>query len=627
MTNSGQSKKRYALVFLLLILLIATILRLLNLSSLSFSNDELSALFRVHYNSFDELIVKGVQPDYHPAGIQIFIYYWTKAFGTSEFAVKLPFVLFSLLSIFLIYIIGSRWFGKMSGLLSAAAAGFLHFPLLYSQLARPYASGLCFVLLTVLLWDIVLFRMNHRKTAVKILFSLLLGIAFSLAIYNHYFSFMMAGIIGLTGLFLMNRNTAPWYLLSAIIATILFIPHIQVTLTQLSYKGLSTWLAIPDRLFAIQHLGYLFNNSWLVIIASIVVAIFSFLTKKGKKKNTFSLILLIWFLTPMIIGYFYSVYVNPILQHSVLLFSFPFLILLLFSYSKDSIDAKECLLLTGFSLIMLFSTIVERNYYGTKHFSDFKSAGKTICQWQNSTTPIYAVTNNPWYLKYYTNQYCKGIAIEDLGITRLDQIPALRNKLKHNKNKQVVYSKNRPSPPHIPAVIQTHYPYLTGFKNLGFLEGCWRFSKLPSEKNISNNLPDTTVIAEHTFASCQNDADEQKMNNKGEFIQLADIDIDWLQPSEYDILYCIVDVYFPDSIKEAQLVFSSIKKNKETGIWNSAPAKYFVDKGIEGRWIHAMEYLNIIKDHAQLKIYIWNPANEQYFLKHYRIYTVHYNEN
>src|SRR5690606_31293576 len=96
---------------------------------------------------FGELIDLGVCKDTHPAGVQVFLFYWIKLFGISEAAVRLPFVIAGILSVLLVYLIAKRWFNETVALLSAAAIAFLEFPITYSQLARPYASGLLFSLL------------------------------------------------------------------------------------------------------------------------------------------------------------------------------------------------------------------------------------------------------------------------------------------------------------------------------------------------------------------------------------------------------------------------------------------------------------------------------------------------
>ena len=62
-------------LLLFFVLAISFVLHFINLKELSLSNDELSAITRARYDTFSEMIVNGVYIDYHPAGIQAFIYY------------------------------------------------------------------------------------------------------------------------------------------------------------------------------------------------------------------------------------------------------------------------------------------------------------------------------------------------------------------------------------------------------------------------------------------------------------------------------------------------------------------------------------------------------------------------
>ena len=147
---------------LFLLTLTACFLRLWNLGDFSLSNDELSALSRLQYNSLSDVISIGVQKlDFHPAGIQIFLFYWIKIAQSSEFLIRLPFALSGGISVWLIYSIGKHWFSKQTGILAAILLCFLEFPLLYSQLARPYSFGLFFTLLGSYLWTQIVFQKNH----------------------------------------------------------------------------------------------------------------------------------------------------------------------------------------------------------------------------------------------------------------------------------------------------------------------------------------------------------------------------------------------------------------------------------------------------------------------------------
>ena len=57
------------------------------------THDELSAICRLNYDNFSDLITYGVLRDYHPAGVQVFMWFWSSVFGTSAVAIRLPFVL------------------------------------------------------------------------------------------------------------------------------------------------------------------------------------------------------------------------------------------------------------------------------------------------------------------------------------------------------------------------------------------------------------------------------------------------------------------------------------------------------------------------------------------------------
>ena len=104
-------------ITLAIILLTATILRFIKYPEIPFTHDEFSAIFRLDFGSFSEMIDKGVRIDGHPAGIQVFLWCWTKLFGLNEWVVKLPFTIMGILSVFLIYIIGKKWYNLTTGLI------------------------------------------------------------------------------------------------------------------------------------------------------------------------------------------------------------------------------------------------------------------------------------------------------------------------------------------------------------------------------------------------------------------------------------------------------------------------------------------------------------------------------
>ena len=203
--RSVRNKTSLKLDYILLgvILLVAAVLRLWKLGQVPFMHDEFSALFRLKFDNFHDLIQYGVtEGDSHPAGVQVFLYYWTKVVGWNELWVKMPFALMGIASVCLIYVSGRQWFNRKAGLLAAAFFAVSQLTVFYSQLARPYAPGLFFVLLMTYFWNRLLFDVKKPSVWVSVGFA----ISACLAALAHNFSAAQAGLIFLTGLFFLRKE-------------------------------------------------------------------------------------------------------------------------------------------------------------------------------------------------------------------------------------------------------------------------------------------------------------------------------------------------------------------------------------------------------------------------------------
>ena len=314
-------------LILLFIILIGGILRFFDLSNLPMTHEELSVLHRLDFNSFAELVEHGVKEDGHPAGVQVFLFYWTKLFGKSVIVIKLPFLIMGLACIPLAWLVSKKWFNDTTALLVAASLASLQFPVMYSQIARPYISGLFFCLLMVLFWTRLLFGSRNRK----ILNSAGFILSTAACCYNHHFSLLFASIVGVTGLFFLRKGESRVYLLSLAAIIILYIPHLNIFFHQLNNEGLQ-WLGRPDNSFITDYIGYIFHFNTLVYVSVILIPLSGILMNKGgiRPINKFQVISLIWFFSPALTGFFYSRYIMPVVQYSTLIFSFPYLLFFLF---------------------------------------------------------------------------------------------------------------------------------------------------------------------------------------------------------------------------------------------------------------------------------------------------------
>jgi len=259
------------------ILLLAAVLRFYHYREIPLTHDELSALSRVYFSNFSDLIQQGVIPDTHPAGIQVFLYYWVKLLGDAAWVVKFPFTIFGLLSVWLVYLIGSRWFNETTGLLSAAFFATIQYTVLYSQVARPYSSGLFFSLLMVYYWSNLM--QSPDKNFLRN--SLVFVISASLCTYNHYFSLLFAFIVGISGLFLIRKQYRIRYMVSGVCIALLYIPHLKIFLHQLQVGGVGGWLAEPQWDFFFRYPAYIFNFSLFSLAATLLVSCSVPWTKTG----------------------------------------------------------------------------------------------------------------------------------------------------------------------------------------------------------------------------------------------------------------------------------------------------------------------------------------------------------
>ncbi|MFA6518993.1 MAG: glycosyltransferase family 39 protein [Candidatus Shapirobacteria bacterium] len=112
----------------------------------------------VKNNSYQEIVTKFSVNDFHPPLFYLVTKAWTEVFGYSEVSLRMPSVIFSLATIYVIYLIG--------GAGPAILVGFNPLLLYYSQEARMYSMATMFLMLW---W----WAIKNNKTKLTNLFSFL----------------------------------------------------------------------------------------------------------------------------------------------------------------------------------------------------------------------------------------------------------------------------------------------------------------------------------------------------------------------------------------------------------------------------------------------------------------------
>ncbi|MCU0432211.1 MAG: glycosyltransferase family 39 protein [Bacteroidia bacterium] len=486
-TTAHTGTERSFLLALGVISLGGLLLRLYGLGSESFTADEMYSLICTRQaTSPGDLIKNWVARDGHPPLSYLIEYFWQRMFGIGTFALRVPFALMGAAVVWWTGRAAARLFSTGTGLAAAAAMAFLQLPLMYSQLTRPYAAGLFFSSLLVWAWVRVIFDKQPR-----VVWYAAFVLAAAGAAYSHFFSLFFAALVGASGL--LFRAGRVWkYWAACVLAALLFVPYLGIFFGQLQTAGIGAasggWLAAPTPSFFGEHFFVVFNRShglmWgsLAVIAISVVLFF-------RRSSKWQWLMCCWFAVPLLTGYFYSVWRNPVLQHSVLLFSLPALFMLLFSWLPP---LHERLVHWGFPLVFTLAFAGYVTMWKPFHLTDHFGRLREIAEVTRDTEKKYGAPQTacafnvdfPYFLGYYWDQSAAPAHL----LTTLNNgdtaLLTFARQLETTRGDYFVYGwSTKHSPPEMLLMIQARYPQLLHCERW-FNSAVYVFSKRSTDKAI-----------------------------------------------------------------------------------------------------------------------------------------------
>ncbi len=620
------------------ILVVAFILRAYKLPEIPFMNDEFSAIFRTNYNSFSELIEKGIKVDGHPPLIQVLLFYWVKIVGTSEVWLKLPFILSGVVSVLFAYKIAKDWFGTSSAFVIAVLIACLQYPIMYSQIIRPYGSGLMLILIFTYFWNKIVFHSDRNK------FFNLIGFAVvgALSASDHHFALLQVAIIGISGLFIVKRKELLKYVLANIAIVILYLPNLSIFFAQLELKGIEGWLGKPENDFILNYLGYIMQFSWFVGISMAVVLFLGIYLKPFiiTKRKLFIVLSLIWFVVPFLIGFFYSKYISAVLQYSVLIFAFPFLLFAVFGWIRN--NSLKFRIIVGFILgvICVCSLVYERKHYQIFYNSPYEqivkkakessdSLGSNNCITVLSFSLNDSISTPARAFKYYANkyQYNTPYIIADSPLDYKN----LQISLENFKGNYIYYGYLSSANPEVYPIIKQYFPYIKKVMNYAGGNGVILSRTSTEYKNENILLTENSFEGKVVNWSDYNtalliDSVASKGKNSYRFDSISEwgpvfTDTLFKIATKNDYVDISVDVMPFGKFTTAQLI-SSIDADTVNIDWrgsqfsnyNLQPNKWTtVSLSIKLPDLKS-NYLNPL-----LKVYIWNSEKQNFLIDNFKI--------
>lgn len=450
--EEANSKPRHvstnAILLLLSVIMLGLSLRVYGIDYQSLWNDELTSW---SFSSLDTLeeVVNCLRVDVHPPGYQILLYFVEKYVGTSESALRLPSVVFGVLSILLVFLLGLRLYSYKEGLIASLFTAVLWCPIYYSQEARPYSALLLFTSLASYFWISLIRTM---ESGLKCPYRVQIGyvLAAGASCYLHYFGLYLTLLQGIGAfLFLYRRPKAvATIIIIYLTVLVLYVPWIPSMWEHL-HRG-PTHIPKPSLFALTNYLEFLFNRShvFLTIILFLFFLLFYInllkFTKFRKQRSSTNqllspdLMLFLWLIIPFAGAFVKSVVSSSIYTDRNLIISLPAAYLLLArSITQFNMRSGKLLVVTSLvACLFLFHLIYFKSYYSKPHKEQFREAVNFILQndsiYQDSTIVGYAWHED--YFNYYferkgSNRRVKLLAGKENDISKFSAALAAENPL------------------------------------------------------------------------------------------------------------------------------------------------------------------------------------------------------
>jgi len=268
------------------------VLSMWDLDRESLWQDELYTARTVGYPVFG-IIHNSVVQDLNPPLYYLILHVWSKVFGLSETALRFPSALFSVITVGLVYYLGTMLWTGRAGLYAGLLTAMSSYLLPYAQEARCYSLlAMLGVLSMIALWK-MMYEDSRRWFWIYIITS-------ALMLYCHFYAIfhLFAQVVFIGSLYVLDqprfRGSSRRVLSAWLVTGVLFVPWAVVLLGQMqrvhgqsTYLKPPTWVDIPWVIKVFSADSTKFGIFLLAVCGFWYLSVFPVRDENGRRQRRF----------------------------------------------------------------------------------------------------------------------------------------------------------------------------------------------------------------------------------------------------------------------------------------------------------------------------------------------------
>ncbi len=414
MIKIAISEKAKNVTIVIVLFVLAFLVRIAFLTSNSLGNDEPFSVF-VAQKSISQIFAILTDGN-NPPLYELLLHFWIRIFGTSEFWVRLPSLIFNCFAVVYIFKFTKLFFNVEAAILASLLFVFSNYQIAFAHEARVYS--LVGMLSIASMYYFASFISTPTRK-IKLLIALILTNI--LLIYAHYLGFFILFVEAVV--FLCHSTARKKYrrelLLALAIIVFAYLPVIPVVVHRfLITSSVGTWIRPPDSIDNIYLILWAYSNSPLTTVASILILISGVIVFFIKSKRQTLLLqqklVVAWFVLPITIMFVISFIIPMFTDRYVSIIAIPYYILIAIVSCKI-IDYKKFRYVLPMLMLLMFAFTVKPD------MSNRRNTQEAVSQTLNFKKEKSLVMFCPRHFKYGFAYYFSKEAFRDDANIGLDQ--------------------------------------------------------------------------------------------------------------------------------------------------------------------------------------------------------------